>query len=309
MPLYLSVQVRSNPEKVFRLNETHGQLVVGRAETADLRLDDAATSPRHALLRVKGSRVDLWDASSQGGTWVNGRQIRRQAGPYELFPGDQIHMGGVRLSVRGHPGLTAADWLDFTDCKRLLRFLPLRGHQRKLRLLACACCRQVWSELTDAASRQAVEMAERCADGLCTPVELGEARAAALAALTQVEAWAWTGADAASRTAEPCALEAVDWTLQRLPQVAPRTTGIARDLLGDFFHAIPVPEEWLDSNGGVVRKMAEAIYHNHDFGSMPILADALEEAGCADPVLLSHCRWPAPHYRGCWVLDTLLGLA
>jgi hypothetical protein len=40
---------------------------------------------------------------------------------------------------------------------------------------------------------------------------------------------------------------------------------------------------------------------------MPILADALQDAGCEDEALLSHCRGDSPHVRGCWVVDLLLG--
>jgi hypothetical protein len=38
-----------------------------------------------------------------------------------------------------------------------------------------------------------------------------------------------------------------------------------------------------------------------------VLGDALEEAGCADGVILGHCRGAGPHARGCWLLDLLLG--
>ena len=40
---------------------------------------------------------------------------------------------------------------------------------------------------------------------------------------------------------------------------------------------------------------------------MPVLADALEEAGCQDAIILNHCREPGGHVRGCWVVDLLLG--
>jgi len=40
---------------------------------------------------------------------------------------------------------------------------------------------------------------------------------------------------------------------------------------------------------------------------MPILADALEDAGCTDAAILEHCRGPGPHVRGCWVVDLILG--
>jgi hypothetical protein len=53
--------------------------------------------------------------------------------------------------------------------------------------------------------------------------------------------------------------------------------------------------------------MAQAIYNDRRFSDLPILADALEEAGCTDPDILTHCRGPGPHVRGCWVIDLLLG--
>jgi hypothetical protein len=50
-------------------------------------------------------------------------------------------------------------------------------------------------------------------------------------------------------------------------------------------------------------KLAEAIYDDLAFSHLPILADALEEAGCNDPDILAHCRQPGEHVRGCWVVD------
>jgi hypothetical protein len=44
-----------------------------------------------------------------------------------------------------------------------------------------------------------------------------------------------------------------------------------------------------------------------DADRLAVLADALEDAGCADPDLLAHLRGPGPHVRGCWALDLVLG--
>jgi hypothetical protein len=76
-----------------------------------------------------------------------------------------------------------------------------------------------------------------------------------------------------------------------------------RDILGNPFRPTPFEPAWrTESTVGLAR----AIYASTQFEVMPILADALEEAGCADPTVLAHCRNPNPHVRGCWVLDGLL---
>jgi hypothetical protein len=59
-----------------------------------------------------------------------------------------------------------------------------------------------------------------------------------------------------------------------------------------------------DSN---VMQLAKVIAENRDFGSLPILADALEEAGCTDRPFLAHCRNPGEHGCGCWAVNLLLG--
>ncbi len=53
--------------------------------------------------------------------------------------------------------------------------------------------------------------------------------------------------------------------------------------------------------------LAAGIYEERAFERMPILADALQDAGCEHPDILSHCREPGVHVRGCWVVDLLLG--
>ena len=53
--------------------------------------------------------------------------------------------------------------------------------------------------------------------------------------------------------------------------------------------------------------LAKQMYESRDFSAMPILADALQDAGCDNEDILSHCRGDGPHVRGCWVIDLLLG--
>ncbi len=65
---------------------------------------------------------------------------------------------------------------------------------------------------------------------------------------------------------------------------------------------------WLAWNDGVVMKLARLIHEDLTFDHLPLLADALEDAGCADVAILSHCRdEPGRHTHYCWVVDLLLG--
>jgi len=86
--------------------------------------------------------------------------------------------------------------------------------------------------------------------------------------------------------------------------------------LGDVLHlagvrlrlATPsrVEAAWLARQGGLVGAMARQADESGDFGGLPVLADALEEAGCTDADLLAHCRSGGGHLRGCWAVDLLL---
>jgi len=82
---------------------------------------------------------------------------------------------------------------------------------------------------------------------------------------------------------------------------------IARDIFGNPFRPLVVDSSWLSWNQGAVVKLAQAIYEDRSCHELPILADVLERAGCKDELILSHCRGPGPHVRGCWVIDLLLG--
>lgn len=79
---------------------------------------------------------------------------------------------------------------------------------------------------------------------------------------------------------------------------------VLRDVFGNPFRPVTVEPSWLTSD---VVGLAAAIYADRAFDRLPILADALEEAGCDHPNVLDHCRGPGPHVRGCWVVDLLLG--
>jgi hypothetical protein len=86
-------------------------------------------------------------------------------------------------------------------------------------------------------------------------------------------------------------------------------------LLRDIFGPLPFRPAALDSslrkwNDGTVVRIAQGIYDERAFDRLPVLADALLDAGCDKEDMLAHCREQGGiHARGCWVLDLLLGKA
>jgi hypothetical protein len=80
---------------------------------------------------------------------------------------------------------------------------------------------------------------------------------------------------------------------------------LLRELFGPA-RAISLPAAVRVWAAGTVPRIAQTIYDEQRFGDLPILADALEEAGRTDADVLEHCRGPGPHTRGCWVVDLIL---
>ncbi|MBP3959973.1 hypothetical protein J8F10_32425 [Gemmata sp. G18] len=77
-----------------------------------------------------------------------------------------------------------------------------------------------------------------------------------------------------------------------------------RDIFGNPFRPVVFSPYWrTDTAVSLARQM----YESRDFSAMPILADALQDAGCDNDDVLSHCRAPGEHVRGCWVVDLVLG--
>jgi hypothetical protein len=225
--------------------------------------------------------------------------------------------------------MTEHDWLSCTDPTEMLRFLLGRqASERKLRLLACACCRRIWHLLPDPLSRQAVEVAERFADGRASDKELARARNAALSVTGQGArqvAWAayWAANIKASGPIENAFHAAAAAPARQAAQRARVDHGAAwdaeqaagwrdqvaliREVFDNPFRSRRIDPIWLAWSGGVVRHLADGIYEDRAFDRMPVLGDALEEAGCNDREILEHCRCDGEHVRGCWVVDALLG--
>jgi hypothetical protein len=78
---------------------------------------------------------------------------------------------------------------------------------------------------------------------------------------------------------------------------------LLRDIFGNPFRKVKFDKKWRTDTAVAI---AHQMYKSRDFFAMPILADALQEAGCENHDILSHCRGTGPHVRGCWVVDFVL---
>lgn len=199
---------------------------------------------------------------------------------------------------------------------------------RKRRLFAVACLSRFEARLEDPRSRRALEVARRYAEGLATEVErqlvefdayeahqeLREARFGA----DSLVPWTWQG-DLLTRAAALVVSHGVYYA-EDAAVYARRSLGAEESeeeaaqlaLLSDVLGPNPLPRidpYWLVANDSAVGQLASFIEKGQAFDLMPILADALEEAGGDSAALLDHCRQPSVHAPGCWVLDLLLGKA
>jgi hypothetical protein len=82
---------------------------------------------------------------------------------------------------------------------------------------------------------------------------------------------------------------------------------LLRDIFGNPFRPVSLDPSWLNWNGGMVPKIAKAIYGERRSEDLHVLADALMNAGCGNEEILTHCRGHVSHARGCWVIDQVLG--
>ena len=212
--------------------------------------------------------------------------------------------------------MTEADWLATVDPLALLAHHTRLASQRKLRLAAVACARHVWPLLADRWSREAVEAAERFADKAADRHDFAVAREGAAEAVGWCElnapgqplhaaraAAAVTLDDptVAARAAARCVLEAVGENAGSL--LCERL----RDVFGNPFRPVVLEPSWLGRDGGI-KFLARSLYDGRRFAELPALADAIAAEGCQTaPAVVTHCRGPGPHVRGCWVLDMLTG--
>jgi hypothetical protein len=194
---------------------------------------------------------------------------------------------------------------------------------RKMVLFGAACRRHNWT-LLEPEMQTEVEVQERFADGKATAEEVvyacevyrGEGNGCSPSEIAPVR-WAEGIADEEAEDAATGivgevldAREETPWDRAYQDQRRVQCQ-LLRDVLGYPFRAVRTHRGWLTPT---ILRLAKAAYEERALPSghlnpvrLGILADALEEAGCADGAILAHCRVTGPHVRGCWVVDRLLG--
>jgi hypothetical protein len=219
----------------------------------------------------------------------------------------------------------------------MLKFLRGKASERKLRLFAVACCRRIGHLIQDSTCQRAMEVAELHAERLVDDEVLGAACHAAMAVaevahsrltddlcrpdsmvefFTAEADWASSLAASHAASASPANAHKAAWMAARAAPDRPSArraadlaelaaqAALLRDIFNNPFRPVTNNSSWLTP---AVVYLAGNIYELRTFERLPVLADALQDAGCADPELLDHCRQGGEHVRGCWVIDLLLG--
>ena len=235
--------------------------------------------------------------------------------------------------------ITEDVWQAVTDADTLLDYMPVSCSPRLASLLGCGWYRIISPSIPLRELDWVVSVIEKASDEVETLSEWIDANAVVEFALNVTRGSAeWIPPEFKSRNAYAAAL-----AVYRLRQIMDRwshfatarphslrenlelvrpgfnfldlsvaakrhfhTTRIAllRCIVGNPFRPVAFDPRWrTEHTVGIARKM----YDDRDFAAMPILADALEEAGCAVEAVLLHCRESGPHARGCWVVDGVLG--
>jgi hypothetical protein len=219
-------------------------------------------------------------------------------------------------------------------CRRIWHLLPDERSRRAIEVGERYADGQVTGNQAITAGDAAAEVSGHNLDGIPAEVGWRAARAADHLLPLPEEAWqlnlvwakvatAMEGEQLVLEGAHPELLDS--WSEQSVE--SGRTMGwtadnpegtlarILREVYGPLpFRNVRIDPAWLAWHDSTVRKLAQASYDERilpegilDQSRLVVLADALEEAGCTNQDLLSHCRNGGTHVRGCWVLDLLLG--
>jgi hypothetical protein len=212
--------------------------------------------------------------------------------------------------------MTEVEWLASDNPKAMVDWLTTL-RRRTIQLFACSCCRRLWKVFA-LPRQQAIEVAELFADAMVDSGEFNKVRLMASEYLTpRIE-----GEGIEAETSVRAMLSLLDphsdkrstvfdissWAASATNDVPGewKAQGILfRDIFGNPFRPVALDPSWQTST---VTDIACGMYDSRDFSVMPILADALQDAGCDNDDILTHCRdTNAVHVRGCWVVDLVLG--
>jgi hypothetical protein len=237
--------------------------------------------------------------------------------------------GSERAKGRSDDAMTEVQWMACTDSTLMLELFRGTRLHPKLRRFAVECCRRIRHLLVEEEFRDAARAGEAFADDPHNRRSTIKAMAAAAihgwrrrrrfaitadphdlhaadAALATCSSTDWNAAFTAMRQAAQ-ALNASDPD-RCDPAELRHQAALLRCIFGPPpFRPVPLAPAICRWNGGIVVGLAQAIYEEQAFSQLPILADALEEAGCDDAGVLGHLRSSGPHARGCHALDTVLG--
>jgi hypothetical protein len=213
--------------------------------------------------------------------------------------------------------VTEAEWTAsqdpdaLLDAARAMRRLPAR----KARLFAGGCFRLVWDLIRADDIRLAVEMSDARADKKIGQQELERHRYPMTTPSDNVRSWLAVAIQSlATSNLNP---SYVAWQVRTATQnetyrharrgIPCRAQAeLVREVVGNPFCPVAFDSQWrTDDTLGLAR----GIYEDRAFDRMPLLTDALMDAGCDDKAILAHCRSDEPHVRGCWLVDLVLGHA
>jgi hypothetical protein len=223
--------------------------------------------------------------------------------------------------------MTEEEWLSAEEPYPLVKHLcqtqrlnRTKAGRRKFWLFGCGCCRRIWNLFeSEPASAAVVIAAERYADGKVPFTEVQECGRKVNIPTYDQEQYVKLAADALVSTSAEIVANLVSDLCARavarnlifpneMTRIWSHELGqaacLVRCIFGNPFRPVAFDPAWRTSD---VLALAKGIYDDRSFDRMPILADALQDAGCNNDDILNHCRdTSTPHARGCWVVDLVL---